>query len=71
MIAYHYAEPLERALVANAALRPSPTDDAPAIAQLKAGERFILLDDSLGWGWGYGGPDRRVGYVRSEAFGTN
>jgi hypothetical protein len=26
-----------------------------------------LLDDSLGWAWGYAGEDRRVGYVPSEA----
>jgi hypothetical protein len=28
-----------------------------------------MLDDSLGWAWGYAGKDRRVGYVRSEALG--
>ena len=26
-----------------------------------------MLDDSLGWAWGYAGEDRRVGYVPSEA----
>jgi hypothetical protein len=26
-----------------------------------------LLDDSLGWAWGYAGDERRVGYVRSDA----
>ena len=26
-----------------------------------------MLDDSLGWAWGYAGKDRRVGYVRSDA----
>jgi hypothetical protein len=31
------------------------------------GDPFDLLDDSLGWAWGYAGEDRRVGYVRSEA----
>jgi len=25
-----------------------------------------ILDNSLGWAWGYG-PDGRVGYVRSDA----
>ena len=24
-----------------------------------------MLDDSLGWAWGYAGEERRVGYVRS------
>jgi hypothetical protein len=26
-----------------------------------------MLDDSLGWAWGYAGKDRRVGYVESAA----
>jgi hypothetical protein len=26
-----------------------------------------MLDDSVGWAWGYAGPERRVGYVTSEA----
>ncbi len=26
-----------------------------------------MLDDTLGWAWGYAGEDRRVGYVESEA----
>ena len=26
-----------------------------------------MLDDSVGWAWGYAGEERRVGYVRSEA----
>jgi len=26
-----------------------------------------MLDDSVGWAWGYAGKERRVGYVRSEA----
>jgi hypothetical protein len=26
-----------------------------------------MLDESLGWAWGYAGEERRVGYVRSEA----
>ena len=48
-------------------LRDSASDDAQAIRELKAGEPFAILDDSLGWAWGYAGKDRRVGYVRSEA----
>jgi hypothetical protein len=34
---------------------------------LEPGEAFALLDDSVGWAWGYAGSDRRVGYVKSEA----
>jgi hypothetical protein len=26
-----------------------------------------MLDNSLGWAWGYAGADKRVGYVRGEA----
>jgi len=26
-----------------------------------------MLDDSLGWAWGYVGEDQRVGYVPTEA----
>ena len=25
-----------------------------------------MLDDSLGWAWGYAGEERRVGYVRAS-----
>jgi hypothetical protein len=32
---------------------------------------FASLDDSLGWSWGYAGPERRVGYVPSEALSAN
>jgi Bacterial dipeptidyl-peptidase Sh3 domain len=44
--------------------------EATPVAELRAGEIFDLLDDSLGWAWGYAGADRRVGYVRSEALGA-
>ena len=26
-----------------------------------------MLDDSLGWAWGYAGNDRHVGYVPTDA----
>ena len=66
MIASHYAEPIGRHVSAQADLRPKAADEAEAIGILHAGEPFALLDDSLGWAWGYAGEDRRVGYVRSE-----
>jgi hypothetical protein len=47
-------------------LRSGRSDEAEAIRELEAGEPFALLDDSLGWAWGYAGSERRVGYVRSE-----
>ena len=67
MIASHYAEPLERTIAAPAELRAAPADDAEVVRGLQAGEPFAMLDDTLGWAWGYAGADRRVGYVRSEA----
>jgi len=67
VIASHYAEPLERVTAVPAALHARPADDSQLIRDLAAGEDFAMLDDSLGWAWGYAGPDRRVGYVRSES----
>ena len=69
VIASHYAEPLDRKLVRLELLRASPSDGSAAIGDLVAGEPFSVVDESLGWAWGYAGKDRRVGYVRSEAIG--
>jgi hypothetical protein len=33
------------------------------VRELEAGEPFLMLDDSLGWAWGYAGKERRVGYL--------
>ena len=49
-----------------ASLRAAPSDEAEAVLELKAGDPFAMLDNSLGWAWGYGGEQRRVGYVRAE-----
>ncbi len=70
MIASHYAEPVERSISASTELRQSPSDDADAIRTLERGEPFAMLDDTLGWAWGYAGKDHRVGYVKSEAVGA-
>ena len=51
---------------APAELRSGPTNDSEVIRTLAAGEPFAMLDDSLGWAWGYAGEERRVGYVRSS-----
>lgn len=71
MIASHYAEPAARAIGVATTLREAPADHGAPIADLAAGERFALLDESLGWSWGYAGKDRRVGYVRSEALAAS
>jgi hypothetical protein len=70
VIASHYAEPLDRVVTAAAILRSGPSDEADVLLELKPGDPFAILDNSLGWAWGYAGSDRRVGYVRSDAIGT-
>jgi hypothetical protein len=67
VVASHYAEPVKRRLSGAATLRASPSADAAALLALKAGEPFLMLDDSLGWAWGYAGDERRVGYVPTDA----
>jgi len=67
VIASHYAEPLRRTIALSAPLRARPSDDAELLRELIAGEPFEMLDNSVGWAWGYAGSDRRVGYVPSEA----
>ena len=69
MIASHYAEPLGKKLEVPAVLRATPSEDGDGVRELVPGEPFLMLDDSVGWAWGYAGEDRRVGYVRSEAVG--
>ena len=67
MIASHYAEPVEREIATATPLREAPSDEADVVRHLEAGEPFDMLDDSLGWAWGYAGTDRRVGYVHLSA----
>ncbi len=67
MIASHYAEPADRTVATRTTLLSRPSHDTEVIRELRPGEPFALLDDSVGWAWGYAGNDRRVGYVRSDA----
>lgn len=66
MIASHYASPVARALRSSAILREAPNHQAAAIEELPAGTAFDLLDDSIGWAWGYAGDERIVGYIPSD-----
>jgi hypothetical protein len=66
VIASHYAEPASRRLRVPATLRSSPRRDGEAVEELGGDEAFEMLDDSLGWAWGYAGKERRVGYLPSE-----
>ena len=67
MIASHYAEPVGRVVTGPAPLRAGPSDHSETLREMTGGEPFLLLDDTIGWAWGYAGPERRVGYLRSEA----
>ncbi len=49
-----------------ATLRAGPSDETEALGELEAGEPFSMLDNSLGWAWGYAGKERLVGYLRSD-----
>ena len=69
VIASHYAEPIARTIRLDTVLRSEPADAADPLQDLEVGDPFALLDNSLGWAWGYAGNDRRVGYVKSEALG--
>ena len=67
VIASHYAEPALRVVKSAGPLLAGTAVDAEVIGEVAAGDRFEMLDDSLGWAWGYAGSDRRVGYLPSEA----
>jgi hypothetical protein len=67
VIASHYAEPVQRIVAHPTALRSQPSENAEIIRQVGTGEPFALIEDSVGWAWGYAGEERRVGYVSSEA----
>ena len=71
MIASHYAEPLKRRIGSSDLLRTGASCDAEILRELRPGEPFLILDDSLGWAWGYAGKERRVGYVPSGALAKN
>jgi hypothetical protein len=70
VIASHYAEPLERVIAHETPLRAAPDDTAEVIGTARAGEPFAMLDDSLGWAWGYAGSERRVGYIQAAALAS-
>ena len=67
MLASHYAQVAERAVASETQLYDGPAEDRDVIRKLNAGEGFAVVEDSVGWAWGYAGSDRRVGYVRSDA----
>jgi hypothetical protein len=60
---------MRKFVVLDAPLRIAASDDSEELAELEPEDPFCMLDDTLGWAWGYAGRDRHVGYVRSEALG--
>ena len=70
VLASHYAAPVDRRLVEGSPLMSAPSGEAEQLAMLAPGDRFEAIEDSVGWAWGYGGPQRLVGYVRSEALSS-
>jgi hypothetical protein len=66
VLASHYAEPVQRSVTAETELRSGASADADVIGSLRGGDRFLAVEDSVGWAWGYAGDNRRVGYVRSD-----
>ena len=66
VIASHYAEPAHRHVIGKAELRSAPSAEGDVLCALASGDVFEMLDDTLGWAWGYAGPNRRVGYVESD-----
>ena len=63
----HYAEPLSHVLVAPAALRTAPRDDAAVREEAPAGMVFNALDIAGKWAWGQLGEDGCVGYLPMAA----
>ena len=66
VIASHYAAPVQRRVSGGARLFKEASENSVPLAEIDVGEPFDLLDDSLGWAWGYAGNRRLVGYVRSD-----
>ncbi|HEY7959634.1 MAG TPA: SH3 domain-containing protein [Sphingomicrobium sp.] len=67
VIASHYVAPVERHVSTATALRSNASEEAGVVCMLRQAEIFAMLDDSVGWAWGYAGEQRRVGYVRSDS----
>ena len=53
--------------MAGTLLRSAASESAEELALMEPDDAFSMLDDTLGWAWGYAGRDRLVGYVRSDA----
>ncbi len=55
----------------SAALRASPSPEAPICTEVLFGETFRVFEDREGWSWGQLATDGYVGYVPSAALGDS
>lgn len=69
VFAPHYAAPLARVLVADAALRAGRAIDSAELIALPAGEPFELLDVTGGTAWGVAPASGLVGYLDASLLG--
>jgi hypothetical protein len=60
---------VNRTIIRETVLLATACADGEIVRELSPGEPFLMLDDSLGWAWGYAAADMRVGYVASDAVG--
>jgi len=66
LFAPHYARPLIRACGPRPCqVRSAPSLEAEALAELRPGGEFAVLDIAGDWTWGYTRAEHRVGYVAS------
>lgn len=63
----NYVRPLEMEVVRQAPLLSADSADATAVSELLPGERFALLDNGHGHGWGFCVHDHYVGHIELDA----
>lgn len=71
VFAPHYAAPMPRLLVSDAALRAARVRDSEVIATLHSGDIFEVLELSGGVAWGVAPGAGLVGYVDAGAIGDS
>lgn len=69
VFAPHYAAPMPRVVHFETVLRASPKGDEPALATLRKGDVFEVLEVAGGHAWGVAPGPGLVGYVDASALG--
>ena len=70
VFAPHYAAPLPRTVIRDAALRRERSSGSDVLEALSAGARFDLLDITGGVAWGIATGSNLVGYLDADAIGA-